>query len=143
MLRVVDAPHICQAAAWCGVAAVRRAVNTPSVTPGGHEERRPCSDNASATQLLWSANQSRKLRRFEFLTCHLVLKVALDDLRKRRSGSLVWSGCDRVTLAAVVAVGSVDHPADRDAEEVGGNRPFPAAGSSDRSCGSLGVGRRR
>jgi len=51
------------------------------------------------------------------------------------------SGCDRVKPAAVGAVGSVDNPADRDAEEVGGDRPFPAAGSSDRSGGSLGVGR--
>jgi len=51
------------------------------------------------------------------------------------------SSCDRVKPAAVGAVGSVDHPADRDAEEVGGDRPFPAAGSSDRSGGSLGVGR--
>ena len=51
------------------------------------------------------------------------------------------SGCDRVKPAAVGAVGSVDYPADRDAEEVGGDRPFPAAGSSDSSGGSLGVGR--
>lgn len=62
----------------------------------------------------------------------------LDFEEQAAIGDGVRGGCEQ---DAAVAVGSIDHPADRDAEEVGGDRQFPASGSSDRSRSSLGVGR--